>query len=283
MRGRRRIPTPPSDRIDATCTACSSSSDGSSPGMRDASIVFPAPGGPLIRMLWPPAAATTSASTAERCPTTSTRSATVSSCGGSSAAAFGSCSITSTSAPWARATSPSDTAATTSTPDTISASSRHAHGTTTRSKPAAAAASTAGRTPGIGRSRPSSPSSPMCTVRASDSARIGCSVARAAIAIATSNPAPRFGRLAGDRFTVIRRRGSGNPWLAHALPMRLTASPRALSGSPMRSNPGVCEERSASTSTIAPSSPVSATAQVRTTLIGRPPGVPDRPLPDPPP
>ena len=167
--------------------------------------------------------------------------------------------------PDARFTAPS-----TSTPSTSSASARLACGTTTRRWPARAAATTAGRMPGTGRSRPSSPSSPRWTVDATDAASIGTSVASEAIAIATSKPEPCLGRLAGERFTVSRRRGSGSPLLAQALCTRCTASPSALSGSPMILNSGVCFDRSASTSTSSPSTPTSATDQVRATVTAPP-------------
>ena len=65
--------------------------------------------------------------------------------------------------------------------------------------------------PSIGRSRPSSPSSPRCTTRSTDSVESSPAAARQAIAIARSNPDPCFGSAAGDRLTVRRRDGSGQP------------------------------------------------------------------------
>ena len=49
-------------------------SGGRMPGSRLAIIVLPAPGGPIIRMLWPPAAATSSARRASPWPRTSEKS-----------------------------------------------------------------------------------------------------------------------------------------------------------------------------------------------------------------
>src|SRR3954468_8533363 len=55
-------------------TASSNVGAGRMPGSLRASIVLPAPGGPIIRRLWPPAAAISSARGASGCPRTSERS-----------------------------------------------------------------------------------------------------------------------------------------------------------------------------------------------------------------
>ncbi len=78
------------------------------------------------------------------------------------------------------------------------------------------------------------------------------SVASEAMAIATSSPVPCFGRFAGDRFAVSRRRGNGRSLLAQALCTRWCASPTARSASPMMQKAGVWFDRSASTSTRSP-------------------------------
>lgn len=62
--------------------------------------------------------------------------------------------------------------------------------------------------------------------------------ASTAIAMARSNPEPRFGIAAGVRFTVIRRAGKGHPAFAAADRTRSRASPNEVSGSPMMLNAG---------------------------------------------
>jgi hypothetical protein len=72
----------------------SSASDGSSggrmPGSRAASIDLPEPGGPIISMLWPPAAAISSARLALSWPLTSLRSSPAPGAGASFASGGGS-------------------------------------------------------------------------------------------------------------------------------------------------------------------------------------------------
>ena len=60
--------------IAVTSSASSVESGGSRPGSRRASIVLPAPGGPIMRRLCPPADAISSARRAPACPRTSPRS-----------------------------------------------------------------------------------------------------------------------------------------------------------------------------------------------------------------
>ena len=119
------------------------------------------------------------------------------------------------------AASSSDATPTTRMPATSAASAALPAGTITVSWPARAAASTAGRMPSIGRSRPSSPSSPRCTTRSTDSAETSPAAARHAIAMARSNPEPCFGSAAGERFTVRLARGQRAPGVhrrrAHAI------------------------------------------------------------------
>lgn len=258
--------SPLSERTDATSSASSSSSAGMMPGRRRASIVFPAPGGPLKSKWCPPAAATTRASTASSCPITSARSRASRELRVSDATSTNSTSGTSTSAPCQTATSARDPAARTSIPGTSLASASFPYGTIAVSNPARAAAKTAGRTPGTGRILPSRPSSPIWTVRAMERDSTAPPAARHATATPRSNPAPCFGRLAGERLTVSRRRGRSKPAFLQALCTRWTASPNDLSGRPMIRNSGVWLDMSASTSTRCPSTPVSATAQVRAVL-----------------
>ena len=72
--GRSRDSRPATEWIRVTSSASSRVERGRSPGRRRASIVFPVPGGPASRRLWPPAAASSSARRARSCPRTSARS-----------------------------------------------------------------------------------------------------------------------------------------------------------------------------------------------------------------
>ena len=67
-----RIPATEWMRVTSSASSCSSG--GRIPGRRRASIVFPVPGGPASRRLWPPAAAISSARRARSWPRTSARS-----------------------------------------------------------------------------------------------------------------------------------------------------------------------------------------------------------------
>jgi hypothetical protein len=66
--------TPATEWILVVSSASSKLSGARIDGSRLASMVFPEPGGPIIRMLWPPAAATSSARLATCCPRTSLKS-----------------------------------------------------------------------------------------------------------------------------------------------------------------------------------------------------------------
>jgi len=78
-KGRRRT-SPSSEKVPArlwimlTSSASAASKGGNRPGSLAASIDLPAPGGPTINMLWPPAAAISSARLAVSWPLMSARS-----------------------------------------------------------------------------------------------------------------------------------------------------------------------------------------------------------------
>ena len=154
-----------------------------------------------------------------------------------------------------------------SIPGTSSASVRFPDGTMMRRAPASRAATTAGRIPATGRTRPSRASSPTCTHVATDSAGTSPVPARIARAIARSNPLPCFGRLAGDKFTVTRVGGITAPELATALRTRSFDSPSDASGNPMSMSAGNPDAISASMSTRWPDNPDSAMDRVRPTVI----------------
>ncbi|OEI69459.1 hypothetical protein Cus16_0063 [Curtobacterium sp. ER1/6] len=264
-------PCPATERTAATSSAASSSRSGSSPGSRSASMVFPAPGGPTNSAWCPPAAAVTRARTPTGFPTTSASSATGDRSGRAGGTRTGSTSTGGSSAPASMAAARSESTGWTSTPRTNRASSALPVGSTTRSTPASRAVRSIGTTPGTGRSRPSSPSSPMYTTRSSTCGATSAP-ARTAMAIARSNPEPRFGTAAGVRLTVMRRAGSGAPAFAAAARTRSRASPNEVSGRPMMLKAGSWLVRCASTSIRRPVTPSSATAADRPMpLTGHPP------------
>jgi hypothetical protein len=85
------------------------------------------------------------------------------------------------------------------------------------------------------------------------------------MAMPRSKPLPRFGRLAGESPTVIRRWGHCSPLLMMAARIRSRASRSAVSGSPTSSNPGSPFSMSVSISTGWPSTPTRAMEWVRAT------------------
>ncbi len=166
-------------------------------------MVLPAPGGPSRNTWCPPAAAASIAPTASSLPMTSARSLSSSPSLARAGCRMGSSGAGWNSPPCQIAASSNDVTPTTRTPGTRDASSTLPVGTMTVSYPARTSERTAGRMPGMGRNRPSSPSSPRCTTRSIDSALIEPAAASAATAIPRSNPDPCFGRDAGERLMVI--------------------------------------------------------------------------------
>ena len=189
---------------------------------------------------WPPAAATISASTASRWPTTSASSGGRFDATGIAVRGTGSRSNSGDfdSVQTARHRR-GDGRPAPRHRRSAALRRRWRAGTTTRRIPARAAANTAGSIPGTGRNRPSSPSSPRCTVAPSDAASNPPAVARAATAIATSNPEPCLGRLAGDRLTVSRRRGRGSPQFCRGVVHPLHGLTERLVGQPDDRNSGI--------------------------------------------
>lgn len=254
-------------------------------GMRSASMVLPAPGGPVHRTWWPPAAATSMASRAVCCPTMSARSwprrpwavlpspvpraaspvppvSVVAGRASGSWVSSGTGSSLSTAMSWRRLRTPS-----TETPGTSAASAAALSGTTTWRQPASAAARTAGRMPRTGRTRPSSPSSPIMTmsVRARGSRRPAA--ARTALATARSKPLPLLGTEAGLRPMVSFFCGHSAPEFTTAARTRSRLSLRLLSGRPTRVKAATPGSRSACTSMTTPSTPTRATEQARANPI----------------
>src|SRR6478752_3712578 len=147
------------------------------------------------------------------------------------------------------------------------ASAKFSTGTTASRRPSACAAINSGNTPGTALIDPSSPSSPISTHLSAASAGTTSAAASRAIAIATSYPAPRFGRLAGDRANVTLVSGNFNPELCTAARIRSLACALAASPVPITFAAGKPLDRSASTRTTRPATPSNATVQVRPTAI----------------
>ncbi len=130
-----------------------------------------------------------------------------------------------------------------------------------------AAATTAGSTPRVDRSRPSRPSSPSSTTSSSRSAGTAPAAASTPTASATSNIDPRLGSVAGSSASVIRRVGQVSPEFTIAARIRSRASCSAASGRPIIVTPGSPSARSAWISTSCPSTPSTATDVVRASVI----------------
>ena len=258
---RSGVPPAVRERMAVTSMAASSSSGGRMLGSRSASMVFPDPGGPVKSRWCPPAAAISRANLPWACPATSDISEGIP-CSGISAAGCsrmlsGGYLRFSAEAPRATNISARHLNPLTCIPGMSAASCIFWAGTTTRECPASAAALTAGSMPGMGRIDPSSPTSPRKT-----QSPLGLSffsACRAATTIATSNPEPFLGRVAGVRLMVSRCWVSPIPEFLAAERTRSFDSFSAVSGSPRSTKDGRAEETSASTSTMCPRSPTSAT------------------------
>ena len=226
------------------------------PGRRFASIDLPEPGGPMSRILCPPAAAISSARLAVRCPRTSEKSSGIvamparNSSGSKTVGA-----IVCVPARWA-SSSDTDETPSTVTPETTDASSAFSRGTYTVVRPASRAASTIGSTPRTGRSSPESDSSPM-NVQAERSHPRGSPplTARMLTRIARSNADPSFLIFAGARLIVSSMAGKRMPLFSQALRTRSFASLTAASGSPTSSKFGRRSNPLHSTVTSYPSTP----------------------------
>ena len=217
-------------------------------GIARASSVLPLPGGPVISILWPPAAATSSARLACSCPRTSARSTyrpARASVPLSAATPFIPDASSDTGAIRllscrCRISCPSASTGNTSTPCTSAASPASHAGANTDLMPSSRATATIGSTPFVWRNLPSSESSPSITV---DSGAAGsCPDAiSSATAIGRSYAGPALGRSAGAIFTVMRRIGNSQPELRIAARTRSRASCTAVSGNPTmlkRGKPG---------------------------------------------
>ncbi len=214
-------------------------------------MVLPVPGGPSRDRWWPPAAEISTASRASAWPSTSARSSFLA----MAAAGAGPCGAPGTTTGDGGApprsqmiTSARLPAPTTSTPGTRAASSAFCGATTTVAAPHAAA-TTAGSTPGTGRSRPSSPSSAQEHLPGERWLVVAPPrrTARIATAMARSKPEPRLGSAAGESPTVILAVGQLSPLLTMAARIRSRASRSAVSGRPTRIVAGSPLAMSAST------------------------------------
>ena len=221
------------------------------PGKRLASIVFPAPGGPDIRRLCPPAAAILSARFASAWPRTSLRSGWEPGRGRRDAAA-GTGVLSPRRMPISSSRVPTPA---TSMPGTADASSSFPSGTKSRVLPSARQLMASAIAPRTGRTDPSSPSSPTKADRASATGGTWPNAARRATAIGRSKPDPDLGRSAGARLTVMRRGGSPSPVWARAAKTRSLPSRTAPAGSPTTVKMGSPFWTFTSTRTDCPSTP----------------------------
>lgn len=205
-RPKRRASNPPApiDSIAATSTASSVDSGGISPGNRAASMLLPAPGGPIISSECPPAAAISIARFARCWPRTSAMSGPGS--GATSPRGDGSLSFSSVPCS-AEATAARCLAAITRADGASIASSALAAGSSNR-RPACAHRSAAGSAPRTGRSSPDSESSPSTSSPARFTGGTCDEALRMPSAIARSKRPPSFGRSAGARLQVMRRFGN---------------------------------------------------------------------------
>ena len=235
---------PATDQMDVASTASSNESAGSNPEKRRASMVFPAPGGPMKRALWPPAAATSSAHFAVCCPRTSARSSAVAGAVSCGAVAGGRPPVPQN----VSAASASVRAPYTRIPCTSAPSGAFCSGTIRPSNPRLRASSATGSTPRTANTSPESASSPTTSgVRSGNG--VSPAAARIPSAMARSKPTPSLRRSPGARLTVIFFCGSWYPVLRSAVRTRVRASLHAWSGKPTRWNPGSPSARSTCTST----------------------------------
>ena len=182
--------------------ASSSVRGGSIVGNRRANIVLPEPGGPIIRTLCPPAAATSSARFAVLCPRTSEKSRTEVGSSVNTSSAF---SLYGSMFLYRKKLTASCRLFTgkTSTPLTIAASLPFAFGTMSPFRSSPLASILMDSVPRTGASLPSRESSP--TIR--NPSTLFCEMlpeaARSPMAIGRSNPLPSFLMSAGARFITI--------------------------------------------------------------------------------
>ena len=139
---------------------------------------------------------------------------------------------------------------TTVSPGTIRHSSTFAQGTTSRCIPSFCSCKAMGSAPSVLCTSPLRASSPKKAVLSRPSFFTIPIHASMAVAIARSYPVPSFLICAGDRLTVMRATGSGNPAFFMATRTLSFASLTSHARLPTISNPGRPLETSASTRTL---------------------------------
>ena len=252
-KGRRATRASPQGSRPATeCTLVASTasrrvSGGRMLGSRRASMVFPAPGGPVNKTLCAPAAATCNARFACAWPRTSARSG--------AGDALSPRRVAPSTAAGAIGFRPSRCR--------ISAARHVAPITSTVPATAASRAFEAGRisprvprqpfaierAPRMGRNSPLSPSSPTKAYPSTSSPLTWPATTRSASAMGRSKALPVLGTSAGARLIVSRRGGITNPALARAAVTRSRPSRTAPAGRPTIEKEGSPEVRLASTLT----------------------------------
>ena len=201
--GCSRLVSPATEYISVDCIISPRLISGSIPGRRFAIMDLPAPGGPTIRILCPPAAAISSARLTFSCPLTSEKSGICSISVSSAGAAAGSIL---TSPRIRRSSSSTFFTGYTLIPSANAASAALSAGTNSFFTPQRAAAMAIGSAPYTGRSSPLRDSSPM-NAQSSPGSSISPSAARMPMNIGRSYSVPAFFLSAGARFTVMRLTG----------------------------------------------------------------------------
>ena len=230
-----------------TSSASRSAREGRMVGRRRASIVFPAPGGPIMSRAWPPAAAISSARRATSCPITSARSLSAArpvAAAGGAGVRPGSPSRSAATRPARVADAPMRSAETSAASGTLGSGTSSVAG-----RSATESIRATGSTPRTGRSAPSSPSSPRASTGAVRAAGSWPVATRRPNAIGRSKAVPSLRMSAGARFTVTRRGGSWKPEFSRAAETRSRLSFTAPAGSPTMVHWGRPGATSTSTST----------------------------------
>ncbi len=137
-----------------------------------------------------------------------------------------------------RTASANDRTPATGTVLTSVAAAKPSMGVTSRFTPMLPALSATESIPLVGRTKPSSETSPTDPTSRTDSMGSAPHAARVASATGRSNPDPSLGTSPGLRLIVIRRVGRGNPLEAAPERMRSRASRTAAPGRPTMVTPG---------------------------------------------
>ena len=238
------IDSPATEWIRAVSSASSCERGGKSEGSREASMVLPDPGGPIMSIPCLPAAAICRARLATSCPATSRKSRSHAALSGTRGESKGKSA--------AARIPPRNRRPYWASPSTLTVSPSSAH---TSEQPLFLAHNAKASEPATPRTKPSSESSPT-NRRFSMQARSICPVAaKRATAMGRSRPEPVFLRELGARLTTILSLGIWNPLDRRAARTRSRASWTEASPMPTIEKPGSPFDTATSTSTGIASTP----------------------------